>query len=134
MGGSSCPTDGGLYGNTCCCGAACCWDNCRWSSPPTNCLQGVPNSKWIWNSNRDWYQAFQATEGTMYNLFNPLIHKGKSPLKLFGLDRNTNRQPDSAIETRTVHNDFFELVSYIAILHQMHNGVRSKGDPETGCF
>ena len=70
----------------------------------------------------------------MYNLFNPLIHKGKSPLKLFGLDRNTNRQPDSAIETRTVHNDFFELVSYIAILHQMHNGVRSKGDPETGCF
>ena len=52
----------------------------------------------------------------MYNLFNPLIHKGKSPLKLFGLDRNTNRQPYSAIETRAVHNDFFLITVFPRIV------------------
>ena len=38
------------------------------SSPPTNCLQGVSNSKWIFNSNLGFYQAFQSTSG-MYLIY-----------------------------------------------------------------
>jgi len=43
----------------CCCGNGCCWDQCDWSSPPSNCLQEVPNSKWIYNSSLGYYQAYE---------------------------------------------------------------------------
>ena len=45
----------------CCCGSNCCWDRCEWSKPPTNCLEGVQNSKWVFNTSLGYYQAFQNT-------------------------------------------------------------------------
>ena len=49
----------------CCCRPSCCFDKCteygQWSIPPEDCLQGVQNSKWIFNNNLGYYQAFQHT-------------------------------------------------------------------------
>ena len=61
--GGICPSTANSWNNQCCCGDNCCWDQCEMSSPPTNCLQGVSNSKWIFNSNLGYYQAFQSTSG-----------------------------------------------------------------------
>ena len=45
----------------CCCGSNCCWDRCEWSKPPTNCIEGVQNSIWVFNTSLGYYQAFQNT-------------------------------------------------------------------------
>ena len=74
--GGICPSPTDFWNNQCCCGAACCWDQCDWSLPPTDCLQGVPNSKWIFNSNLGYYQAFQSTAGMLlraHKFFKTLI-------------------------------------------------------------
>ena len=50
-----------LWNKQCCCEADCCWDHCDLATPPEKCLQGVQNSKWIFNNNLGYYQAFQHT-------------------------------------------------------------------------
>ena len=61
--GGICPSPTYFWNNQCCCAGGCCWDQCDSSSPPMNCLQGVSNSTWIFNSNLGFYQAFQSTSG-----------------------------------------------------------------------
>jgi len=58
--GGICPRSTYQFFDECCCGGGCCWNSCATSSPPTNCLQGVSNSKWIFNCNLGYYQAFQS--------------------------------------------------------------------------
>ena len=49
----------------CCCRPSCCFDKCteygQWSIPPEDCLEGVQNSKWVFNDSLGYYQAFQNT-------------------------------------------------------------------------
>ena len=45
----------------CCCEHSCCWRRCAKSSPPVNCLQEIPNSRWIFNDQLGYYQAFSGT-------------------------------------------------------------------------
>ena len=45
--GGKCPSPSYKYLDFCCCGGACCWDNCRWDDPPADCIEGVPNAKWV---------------------------------------------------------------------------------------
>ena len=52
----------------CCCGSNCCWDRCQWSQPPTNCIEGVQNSIWVFNTSLGYYQAFQNTGIYIFNL------------------------------------------------------------------
>ena len=55
--GGSCPSPAHKYGHSCCCEAACCWGNCRKDNPPQSCLDGVPNSQWVYNTEKLRYQA-----------------------------------------------------------------------------
>jgi hypothetical protein len=45
----------------CCCEHSCCWRRCAKSSPPVDCLQEIPNSRWIFNDQLGYYQAFSGT-------------------------------------------------------------------------
>ena len=45
----------------CCCEHSCCWRKCAKSSPPVDCLQEIPNSRWIFNDQLGYYQAFSGT-------------------------------------------------------------------------
>ena len=45
----------------CCCGDACCWDKCRYETPPADCLQSIPNSQWIFSEELGYFQAFKGT-------------------------------------------------------------------------
>ena len=49
-----------LWNNQCCCGGSggCCWDQCDWSTPPTNCLDGIPSAQWILIQEEGFYAAF----------------------------------------------------------------------------
>merc|ERR1719414_1184146 len=60
--GGKCPSSIQTYQETCCCGNSCCWDNCRWDNPPDDCLNTIPNSKWIWNEELGYYQAVQSSK------------------------------------------------------------------------
>ena len=35
-------TEGGV--DNCCCDNGCCWSNCGFSTPPIDCIQGIPDS------------------------------------------------------------------------------------------
>ena len=52
-----CPEPSHKYGKSCCCATGCCWSNCRKGNPPLSCLDGVPNSQWVFNRDKLWYQA-----------------------------------------------------------------------------
>ena len=52
-----CPEPSHEYGKSCCCFSGCCWSNCRTANPPLSCLDGVPNSQWVFNRDKLWYQA-----------------------------------------------------------------------------
>ena len=52
-----CPEPSHKYGKSCCCAAGCCWSNCRKSNPPQSCLDGVPNSQWVYNTEKLRYKA-----------------------------------------------------------------------------
>ena len=58
--GAGCPSNTKFWNNQCCCGDGCCWDQCDWSTPPTGCLQGVSKSKWFFNNDLGYHQAFQS--------------------------------------------------------------------------
>ena len=45
----------------CCCESNCCWSRCTKSSPPVNCIQGIPNSQWIFNNQLGYFQAVNST-------------------------------------------------------------------------
>ena len=53
----SCPSPTHKYRNNCCCQHGCCWGNCRKRNPPQNCLDGVPNSRWIKDNEKGYYIA-----------------------------------------------------------------------------
>ena len=55
--GGSCPSPTHKYGDNCCCEGGCCWDKCPKNKASQICLQGVPNSQWIFNTEKLWYQA-----------------------------------------------------------------------------
>ena len=61
--GGICPASTYMWRGQCCCGASCCWDQCDWSTPPATCIQEVPDSRWIFNTNLVYYQAFKSTAG-----------------------------------------------------------------------
>ena len=42
----------------CCCDSGCCWDDCSWSTPPADCIEGIPNSQWIYNKQAGSYHVF----------------------------------------------------------------------------
>ena len=54
--GGFCPSPSYEWNHQCCCGGGCCWDQCDYSSPPTNCLDGIPNAQW--NYFGSYYAAF----------------------------------------------------------------------------
>ena len=55
--GGKCPSPTYKYNNECCCANACCWNNCRRIDPPKSCLNGVPNAQWVYNREKQYYQA-----------------------------------------------------------------------------
>ena len=53
-----CPSPSYISSNKyCCCAAKCCWDRCILDQPPDDCLQAVPNAKWVLNCELGYYQA-----------------------------------------------------------------------------
>ena len=42
----------------CCCSDGCCWNGCSWSTPPADCLEGIPSSQWIYNKQAGNYHVF----------------------------------------------------------------------------
>merc|ERR1712122_416307 len=52
-----CPKPSYKYEQGCCCGDYCCWDKCRWKDPPQECLNGIYNGKWVYDSAKDYYYA-----------------------------------------------------------------------------
>ena len=56
----------------CCCydEAGCCWDECPAESPPNNCIEGVPNSKWEYNDTLGYHQAKIEITGTKIQKWN----------------------------------------------------------------
>ena len=52
-----CPTKTSLWNGQCCCGTGCCWDQCDWQTPPTDCIQDVPASEWV--KTLGYYQAYK---------------------------------------------------------------------------
>ena len=55
--GGSCPKSSYKYNNHCCCDFGCCWEICNKETPPQSCLDGVPNSQWVFNKDKAIYQA-----------------------------------------------------------------------------
>ena len=55
--GGRCPSGSHKYRKNCCCASGCCWGKCTKEKPPTNCLERVPNSQWVFNSDKVFYQA-----------------------------------------------------------------------------
>ena len=53
----TCPSTSFGYGDVCCCGAGCCWDKCVWPNAPEDCLKGVPNSQWAFNTDKIYWRA-----------------------------------------------------------------------------
>ena len=55
--GGSCPSPSHKYRNHCCCESGCCWNGCKKDKPPQSCLDGVPNSQWVFNKDILYFQA-----------------------------------------------------------------------------
>ena len=61
--GGTCPPPTYVYNwegtNFCCCGENCCWDRCLSSEKDKypDCLSGVPNTSWEYNSDKGFYEA-----------------------------------------------------------------------------
>ena len=90
-----CPEPSHKYGKSCCCAAGCCWSNCRTADPPLSCLDGVPNSQWVFNRDKLWYQAvrnfnhqgtfpqcLKITEKVSFNIASEASYIDKSSLKM----------------------------------------------------
>ena len=60
--GGQCPsptykyTEGGV--DNCCCDNGCCWSKCGFSTPPVDCIQGIPDSLWIYSQELGFSKAF----------------------------------------------------------------------------
>ena len=62
--GGSCPSPTHKYKNNCCCSHGCCWSACGHKSQATqSCLNGVPNSQWVFNNDKKTYQAVRNFKG-----------------------------------------------------------------------
>ena len=63
--GGSCPSPSRptKYNKQCCCSRSCCWSHCRDIKPPQKCLNGVPNSQWVFNNDTRVYQAVRNFKG-----------------------------------------------------------------------
>ena len=66
--GGTCPANTYLYEEGgeefCCCGDECCWDICRWSQPPINCLPRL-GTEWIHNELLGYYQVKISKKSTI---------------------------------------------------------------------
>ena len=53
----TCPVNTYSFGNqeVCCCGTRCCWIDCTWDQPPSDCLPD--NTEWIYNDTLGYYRA-----------------------------------------------------------------------------
>ena len=60
--GDQCPKPLFHYGDSCCCQANCCLDNCTISTPPNECLQNIPNSEWIFLKQLGYFRAVGGKE------------------------------------------------------------------------
>ena len=60
--GDQCPKPLFHYGDSCCCQANCCLDNCTISTPPNECLQNIPNSEWIFLKQLGYFRAIGGKE------------------------------------------------------------------------
>ena len=64
--GGVCPAPAYKYGeggkDFCCCENSCCWIGCFKASPPVNCLQELPNGRWIFNDQLGYYEAFSGNK------------------------------------------------------------------------
>ena len=60
--GGQCPsptykyTEAGV--ENCCCDNGCCWSDCGFSTPPVDCIQGIPDSVWIYSQELGFSKAF----------------------------------------------------------------------------
>ena len=62
--GGSCPSPSYVYKfDQCCCSDNCCWSDCRKNKPPKKCINGVPNSQWVFNSDKMVYEAVRNFKG-----------------------------------------------------------------------
>ena len=52
-----CPSPSTPYNEHCCCGSGCCWDRCVWPNPPEDCIKGVQNSQWAFNTDKIYWRA-----------------------------------------------------------------------------
>ena len=53
----NCPSPTHKYRDHCCCEGGCCWNQCPKDKANQSCLQGVPSSQWVFNTEKLWYQA-----------------------------------------------------------------------------
>ena len=52
----------------CECGNGCTWQNCRWGTPPADCLNDVPQgAEWKWNQELKLYEAKILCTGKIFN-------------------------------------------------------------------
>ena len=53
----TCPVNTYSFGNqeVCCCGTKCCWIDCTWDQPPSDCLPD--DTEWIYNDTLGYYRA-----------------------------------------------------------------------------
>ena len=64
-----CPSPTYPYREHCCCAAGCCWSRCNsligtglGPKPPEDCLKGVENSQWVFNTDKIYWQAVKNFE------------------------------------------------------------------------
>ena len=68
-----CPTKTSLWNGGCCCGTDCCWDRCDWQTPPPDCIEDVPDSKWVFNDKLGYYQAYKDEGMSLFCLISGLF-------------------------------------------------------------
>ena len=59
-----CPFPSSKKDSTCCCGDDCCWDKCTLENPPDDCLVGMYNGQWIYDSKQGYYSAVKNFAGS----------------------------------------------------------------------
>ena len=68
--------DGKWWISFCCCGeeAGCCWGKCTWPKPPEDCLKGVKNSQWVFNTDKIYWQAVKNYKSQGFKFLIFLFH------------------------------------------------------------
>ena len=77
-----CPFPSSKKDSTCCCGDDCCWDKCTLENPPDDCLVGMYNGEWLYDSKKGYYRAVKNFEGSGTKLL--LYYSEKNKRLLLG--------------------------------------------------